>query len=688
MEEIKDASLGEQRNKKNAINFYCGIDCSCKQDVIKNLSDEEWQQLVNADGGGKRKRNALKNLSDEEWQQLECSDEFLNCKNNMQKHVIEEEQKRLVSERRESLNKKMEASRVPANECGVNKVNPPIVQGKPVEAGDVEEASVTKTNFALHAECCFCYIDREGKEIESLSYAIVRVDFFINGKTKSENIEIKMTNLDSVITLVKKRFPYAVVGTKVDAMINDLRIQTFEIPIVNVCTEAGWNKIGNRWMYCMKGVKIDGYENRIDMQMAVKKGYSLTEASDTLWRVLHLYNEQGISGILILFSLLGVMYKPFEDAGYPIRFLLFIKGQTGSYKTSIAKELYMQLVQDGFQNSPRRLDQDTEVSLERALVTRGRDTITFFDDFCPAKTENQKNKLFNNFEIVVRMVGDGVSKNRSNANLEDVRGKGVKGCVVITGEIKGIGHSSQLRCLFVDIKKRFVNTEYLSWLQANKMDFNTFVWNFTNFITENWHQIQCQIKADYLVLRQEYSKEIREARLVDAMVVLHIMLDLLKVYCIRYLQWQDAWIDWLEGIRKDILTVVKINDNEGTEQDPIENFMNGLRYTICNRQLLIVDGMCGVNEIGNCDGFVEGDYIYLKPENVYHAVSNYLKKIGLYMAIDYRELYQKLMEENILCRAKNGKNRSTPYFRRFIGKTLRIQFIKMKVNYLLESEEE
>ena len=80
--------------------------------------------------------------------------------------------------------------------------------------------------------------------------------------------------------------------------------------------------------------------------------------------------------------------------------------------------------------------------------------------------------------------------------------------------------------------------------------------------------------------------------------------------------------------------------------------------------------------------------IYLKPENVYHAVSNYLKKIGLYMAIDYRELYQKLMEENIICRAKNGKNRSTPYFRRFIGKTLRIQFIKMKVNYLLESEEE
>lgn len=63
---------------------------------------------------------------------------------------------------------------------------------------------------------------------------------------------------------------------------------------------------------------------------------------------------------------------------------------------------------------PRRIDADTLNSFERAVVLSGRDTTLLIDDYAPAKTPQKKAEMQNKLEMIVRMVGDGATKSRSN----------------------------------------------------------------------------------------------------------------------------------------------------------------------------------------------------------------------------------------------------------------------------------
>ena len=93
-------------------------------------------------------------------------------------------------------------------------------------------------------------------------------------------------------------------------------------------------------------------------------------------------------------------------------------------KTSMAKALYMQLARDDKRERPRRIDMDTGTSFERSLAETGYDTVILFDDYAPPKTSREKKTLQDNFERVVRMVGDRSTRSRSNRKLEDCQGEG------------------------------------------------------------------------------------------------------------------------------------------------------------------------------------------------------------------------------------------------------------------------
>ncbi len=548
------------------------------------------------------------------------------------------------------------------------------------------EESLAQSNFTIRPIKKINVLNRDGTEREDESWFILEVIFEIKGKKIVQRMEIKTYDLESVIKVIKKKYSFAVAGSRVEEMINDLRIDTYGIPEENICMDAGWNKIKGEWRYCFKGLIIPGYDNRINLKMEVNHSKGLADDSKILSDALNLYREPGSGSILVLYSLLGLLYKVFDEAGYPPRFLLFIKGQTGSFKTAIAKVLYMQLVQEGYEDIPRRLDQDTETALERGLILNGVDTVTLFDDYRPARNNSQEIKLQNNIEMVIRMVGDGASKNRSNSNLQDVRGEGVKGCVVVTGELKSDGHSSNLRCLFVGIKKEEVDIERLSRLQADKSAYTTLLWRFTEFVSANWNDLIAMIRMDYQTLRLKYSREIREARLVDAMVTLHVVMDFLQMFCKHILRWSDAQIVFLEKARKGMLAIVKVNDDECIEKDPIDLFMSGLQYLVVNKYIKLAKKTDKSEVKISSDGIDEGEYLYLKPQNIYTAVYKHLKGMGIALGISYSNLFSKLMEKKIICETGNGEGRVRPYFRRVIDEQNRVVFIKMRREIIFDEE--
>lgn len=186
-----------------------------------------------------------------------------------------------------------------------------------------------------------------------------------------------------------------------------------------------------------------------------------------------------ISLVLTIYSFMGIFYRVLTEAGISRPgFTLFINGRTGSMKTTISMILFSQLCQDRLRTTPRRIDMDTATSFEIALCKSGYNTITLFDDYAPAKTRMKQAEMTEKLETIVRLIGDGVGKNRSNSNLEDVRSDGVQGLAVITGELKGKGESTNLRILYVFFPPNGANKGIVSWFQANAYFYPAFFKSF------------------------------------------------------------------------------------------------------------------------------------------------------------------------------------------------------------------
>ena len=280
---------------------------------------------------------------------------------------------------------------------------------------------------------------------------------------------------------------------------------------------------------------LDDSKNGI-LPLDIKTGLSLPLQQDITGKdvysifknALSVYGDKPTISTMVLFSLLGVSFKLFEEAGYMPRFVLFINGKTGSMKTTLSKILYMQLTDEKHRNTVRRIDSDTIVSFERALVKSGRDTTTLFDDYAPAKTAQKKTEMQNKLEAIIRMVGDGSTKSRSNEKLQDVQGDGVHGAVVITGELRGKGLSSNLRCVYCMIDKSNVNLELVNWFQKNANYYTSFISIFTQYLSLNWDREICYIKDNFNKERDQLCGVLKEKRLIDSCVTLRLLADMLK----------------------------------------------------------------------------------------------------------------------------------------------------------------
>lgn len=234
------------------------------------------------------------------------------------------------------------------------------------------------------------------------------------------------------------------------------------LPTETILMDFGWQRLEGKWYYIFDGSYApNGYRIQTGISLTVNGSLNAWQVGQDLLGAFELCSNQRTSATMVLFSLLGVLFKPFEEAGYPIRFLLFVNGKSGSMKTTIGKLLFNLQSKNGNRNT-RRIDSDTITSIERAIVLTGVDSSTFVDDFAPQRTMRKKNELQNKLEYLIRMVEDGATKSRSNAMIEDIQGEGIGGVVTVAGEIRGTGLSSVLRCFYAYIERGEANVEMIT----------------------------------------------------------------------------------------------------------------------------------------------------------------------------------------------------------------------------------
>ncbi len=536
------------------------------------------------------------------------------------------------------------------------------------------------TNYELKPLCRRFFMNKEGDVDYTRNEIVVEITINEKFSARRERFTIKNVDIEKITKIVGKNFPSAIIYDKGESskVENDFREKTAQIPITTCYTDAGWQVIVGKHVYLHRESKLLNAEIMTPLSLPVYKDYQKRDL-ENVWRMaLGIYKAYEVASVLCVYSFLGVSYKLFDEAGFAPHFLLFINGKTGSLKTTVSKIFYTQLTEEKYRDFPRRIDVDTQTSFERALVVSGRDTVTLIDDYSPAKSIQKKSEMANNLESIIRMVGDGSTKSRSNVELKDCRGEGVKGMVVLTGELRGKGLSSNLRCLYCELERENVNLEVVSWFQTNKYAYTTLLEHFTRFLSDNWLEVVSYIKERIEANRRKAEIYLSERRLVDTLATLWIMAEIISNFLASSCGMRESEASSLMSlICDDMVSVVVRSEMISKEESPALVFMRAFVSMLASKKIRISPTHLQEIELNVLDGFEDEQYIYLLPDNVYQKVTAWLKMGGLYFGTEMNQLGSILCNEGYAVTTTNGANKKLYYARIDVGHGRKVKFLKI-----------
>lgn len=535
------------------------------------------------------------------------------------------------------------------------------------------------TNFRIEGILKRIYKDRIGRTIDTKGI----IDCCVVVFGERHDLSIKYAEIRSIAKIITNRIPEAIIDyepKKVEKCIEErFRQDISKSRSVQVYFQAGWNQIAGQYVYLYDGINL-GAEKLVDTGLTLPRyGYSKTELINVFLRACNLYQDMASMSVMLMFSLMGVLYQPFREAGFTPQFALFLNGRTGSMKTTLAKILYTQLAVDEFRENPRRFDTDTQASLERGIVTLGRDTVTLIDDYLPAKTEMKKKEMSDKLEMIIRMVGDGSSRSRSNTRLEDRRGEGVHGMVAMTGELMGKGLSSNLRCIYCRMERDLVNVDAVTWFQKNPFAYTTFLAVFAEYVGCHYEDVKKYIMKRFNDERKRMIGLLKERRLVDSAVSLRLTSDILYEFLTEYCGMNNGEIStMLTQMGDTVIDCARMSEELSMDESPGTAFVKAISALMRIGKIAMSTEKIMTSDATGFDGFADGEAYYFNPELVHKKVVAFLKQTNVYFPYSQTEVLSILADERISQTAPNGNGKRTLCVRVSVGKGKKYNFLKIR----------
>lgn len=375
--------------------------------------------------------------------------------------------------------------------------------------------------------------------------------------------------------------------------------------------------------------------------------------------------------IEILWLAAHIPYTLFWLRQYNIDFrsVLFLRGKTGTYKTSVVSLLSNVFARNRKEHACIRLTSTTAYIQE--YIVHLKDNFVCLDDF--SNTAGANNKLaLQNAETVIRAVGDGIfSGKMSVKDYSQARADAVRCLVTFTGEDElGLGQSSLLRLLILPVYDGTFDKKILAKYQKDPKRFVDYFACFIAFLAEHGDNIVKKCSENFEAYREYYASVVEVPRLVDAATTLRMMIDVVSVFA-NYCSIDENFItEYGQRASTAVVSIIKGNyANEKTAAPEI-------RYLYALAQSLGTS--FGTNIAPDEETYVENEsahigfrddkknLLWLRFEDTMNLVSRYYQKQGQQWLTSSKTIKEILLKNEIsvgkvtdkgteyLCRAKKG----------------------------------
>lgn len=382
----------------------------------------------------------------------------------------------------------------------------------------------------------------------------------------------------------------------------------------------------------------------------------------------------------LTYSLLAMIFRAPLCEMMPADFSVFIFGQTGTRKTSVAS-LFLSHFGAKFKGTNCPNNWSSTVNAIEMILFLAKDSPNIIDDFAPSGSQREVSALNVKAERVFRSQGNRTGRSRLNSD-SSLKGQYYpRGVVIATGEDVPKGHSIRARLAILEVSRNDINLTELTRLQklATKGVFGTTMALYIKFIATNWKGLKEKLLEKFEEFRNNASSELVSTQTHGRTpeIIANLALGL----------W--AFSEFIKSHHPDGEVVSKILNSEHAWQtllnmgrgqarfldseDPVIIFIELLNSVLDSGKCHIVDSISGreppyptlwgwivingqATTRGDKIGWIKDDKVMLIPDFAYLIVERFAKDQNRTLTLAPKTLWKRMSERGYLAETDKDHN--------------------------------
>ena len=392
-------------------------------------------------------------------------------------------------------------------------------------------------------------------------------------------------------------------------------------------------------VYLYSGWVPDANAYALNSTLLVSNDFDLCSAKSRCEHVLEMLNvaSHSLTIPLLAIELLSLVHSKMIEIGTYFKGVCCVVAPTQSFKTTIASLFFDY-------NNGREADINFEATTAAIVRTIGntRDTTVVLDDYKPGATKAERNDMMLKLSKVIRMCSDdsgGIKK----AGIDNSTISNTASClVVVTAEEIQLNVQSTLaRLLVLEMNRKTVNNDKLTYFQAHHSMYQEFIEDFIKYICSQGVNSYCEkLAQQFLTERNSLKNKISDNsipidnRTSDMSTWLYIsFFQFLKYAAFVNAITEEKFKCLSEEAESIFISIIKQQSERVADLDDTRRYFKGLQVLLETNEANIAvlrarnTGYFAFDSKAAI-GFEKKDFIYLKNGVALQAVISYYRRYG------------------------------------------------------------
>ena len=433
---------------------------------------------------------------------------------------------------------------------------------------------------------------------------------------------------------------------------------------------TGWKKVEGSWVFLNSGPALG--QSGSDVQMAEGSqrfaAYRFPEGeTDKVSAIRASLNLLNIGPLAITLPLLAVCFlavslELFRQAGIPVGFCLFLVGDSGSYKTTLATLMLNHFGAFTKENLPGSFVA-TANSLER-LAFSLKDVVMVIDDLYPTENPKERDAMKSTLIRLVREFSNRVGRSRCNPDGSLRATYPPRGIAVFTMELSVPGQSTNARGLEIVCRKEAIDVEKLTAAQNDRRLLGFSMRDFIDYLAANFDDVVEIYRRDFPAARELFSADMAHGQLPEHCAALYLAFRQFLEYAVKTgaLTGPESATLLEESVM--IFRTLGVHQSAEVQSESAIEAMDTILAELFAAKRIYMQGKEGgapprAGEVGwvrqyerewtlqigaEQIGWADDDYYYFLPQTLYRVLTDFKGRLRQSFPVDAKALWMRLKD--------------------------------------------